>query len=83
MKKTTIEIDIKEGNPILLELNDRGIKSFIVVDDEVYVHLSILLATQACKQPQRKWVTEPQRMTRMTRITNAIPRCVMVGSFAV
>ena len=45
MKKTTVEIDIKEGNPILLELNDRGIKPFIVVDDEVYVHLSILLAT--------------------------------------
>ena len=45
MKKTTVEIDIKEGNPILLDLNDRGIKPYIVVDDEVYVHLSILLAT--------------------------------------
>ena len=85
MKKTTVEIDIKEGNPILLELNDRGIKPFIVVDDEVYVHLSILLCyPQAFKQPQRKWVT---RMTRMTilrpqrsRITNAIRRCHQAGS---
>jgi hypothetical protein len=46
MKKTTVDIDIQDDNPILLELHDKGIKPYTEIDGEMYVHLSIVLAIQ-------------------------------------